>query len=121
MEQTNKKLYVVIRCGYEGIESLVFGSLNGTEASNKVKSLRQDILNAVAHRKKVLDEFGREEDENFSDAWDRMYYEGKISNKEHDNSKFMEPDAYCVMKFDGDKFSCACKELDCEPDKNWAM
>lgn len=117
----NSEIFVVIRCGYEGIESLVYACVDEKYASEKVKSLRQDILDARNHREEVLKEFGDQEDENLCDAWDRMYFDKKISGKEHEDSKYREPDSYCVQKWDGKVFSCVCKELGCEPEKSWLM
>lgn len=117
--------FVVIRCGYEGIEKLVYASADGKDASLKVKNLRQDILNAREHRKKVLEEYGEGVDGNCNDIWDKdiwdkMYCDKKITEKEW-NDSHTEPDSYCVQKWDGQQFSCTCKELDCEPENTWLM
>lgn len=117
----NSEIFVVIVCGYEGIEKLVFATAYSVAAANKVSELRNDIIQARKHRDEVLKEFGDQEDENLCDAWDRMYFDKKITEKEHSDSKYREPDSYCVQKWDGNKFSCVCKELGCEPEKSWLM
>lgn len=114
-------VFVVIQCGYEGIEGLVYASAEGSNASAKVKTLRAEILNARERMKKILAEHGEEEDEDFNTYYDRMLHKKEIEWEEYNNAKYREPDAYCVQKWDGQKFSCVCKELDCEPEKVWFM
>lgn len=121
MDSELKEVFVVIQCGHEGIENLVYATADGSDAANKVFELRNDIVEARKHMDEVLAEFGDQEDENLNNAWDRLLYEDKISSKEYDNSKYIEPDAYCVQKWDGKVFSCVCKELGCEPEKSWLM
>jgi hypothetical protein len=120
MTNTTSNIFVVIRCGYEGIEKLIYASADGKDASLMVKNLRQDIFNAREHRKKVFEEFGEGVDEEYNDVWDKMYCDKKITEKEW-NDSHTEPDSYCVQKWDGQNFSCACKELDCEPENTWLM
>jgi hypothetical protein len=114
-------VFVVIQCGYEGIQGLIYASAEGSDASAKVKTLRAEILNAIERMKKILAEHGEEEDEDFNTYYDRMLHKKEIEWEEYNNAKYCEPDAYCVQKWDGQKFSCACKELDCEPEKAWLM
>lgn len=121
MNSDLKEVFVVIRCGYEGIEKLVFATAYGGDAKSKVLELRNDIIKARKHREEVLKEFGDQEDEDLNTIWERMYFDKKISDEEFENSKYREPDSYCVQKWNGNKFSCVCKELGCEPDKSWLM
>lgn len=114
-------VFVVIQCGYEGIEGLIYASAEGSDASVKVKTLRAEILNARERMKKILAEHGEEEDKDFNTYYDRMLHKKEIEWEEYNNAKYREPDAYCVQKWDGQKFSCVCKELDCEPEKSWLM
>ena len=65
----NSEIFVVIRCGYEGIESLVYATDVGGDAQNKVLELRNDIVQARKHRDEVLKEFGDQEDENLNTIW----------------------------------------------------
>lgn len=124
-------LYLVIKCGHEGIEELVLPTVDSTEAANKVLSLRKQIVNLQKRRIEILEKHGKDEDgdyledEDCLDAWDKMGFPtklggtGEITSEEHDLGKYGEPDAYCVMKWDGDKFSCACKELNIETSEPW--
>lgn len=114
-------VFVVIQCGCEGIEGLIYASAEGSDASAKVKTLRAEILNARERMKKILAEHGEEEDEDFNTYYDRMLHKKEIEWEEYNNAKYREPDAYCVQKWDGQKFSCVCKELGCEPEKAWLM
>jgi hypothetical protein len=114
-------VFVVIQCGHEGIEGLIYASAEGSDASAKVKTLRAEILNARERMKKILAEHGEDEDEDFNTYYDRMLHKKEIEWEEYNNAKYREPDAYCVQKWGGQKFSCVCKELDCEPEKSWLM
>lgn len=37
-------LYLVIECGYEGIEKIVYPTLDSTEAVNKILEIRKQIV-----------------------------------------------------------------------------
>ena len=50
-----------------------------------------------------------------------MYFENTISHEEYENSNHINPDSYCIRKWNGEKFSCVCKELDVEPSQPWLM
>lgn len=114
------EIFVVIECGYEGIENLSYATTDSKLAVERTKSLRAEILAAKEHKKKVLEEFGDEEDENCHDAWTRMYLSGELDHKEHD-LEYKDPDSICLQKWDGNKFSCACTELGCPGEKSWIM
>lgn len=115
------EVFVVIQCGYEGIEGLIYATADGEEASAKVKSLREKILQAQERMKAILAEHGEEEDDEFRNYYDRMLEKDEITWEEYDNAKYNNPDSYCVQKWDGEQFKCVCKELDCEPNKMWLM
>lgn len=124
-------LYLVIKCGYEGIDELVFPTLDATEAANKVLEIRKKIDELQKRRIEVLEKFGKDDkgeylhDAHYQDAWDRMGLPkgengtGEITSEEWDMGRHGEPDAYCVRKWDGNKFECVCKELNVEPSENW--
>lgn len=114
-------VYVVIKCGYEGIEGLIYSTLNADEATEKVKTLRDEILRAKSRMNKIIEEFGNEEDEDYNTHYDRMQLAGEISYEEYSMAKYDKPDAFCAQKWDGKSFGCACKELGCEPDEVWLM
>lgn len=113
------EIFIIIQCGHEGIEKLLFATTDKNEAINKVNELKSKILIAIEHKNKILDEFGREEDENCNTYYDRMCMNQEISFEEYDNATFQDPNAYCIQKWDGKEFSCVCNELNCAPDKAW--
>jgi hypothetical protein len=121
VDTTPHPIYVVIKCGYEGIEGLIYSTLNADDASTKVKALRDEILSAKNRMNKINEEFGIEEDEHFNTHYERMYLAEEISCEEYSMAKYDNPDAFCVQRWDGEKFECVCKELDCEPSKMWLM
>jgi hypothetical protein len=124
-------LYLVIRCGYEGIDELVFPTLDAKEASEKVLEIRKKIVELQKRRIEVLERFGKcddgqyKVDELFQDAWDRMGLPQKeggtreITSEEWYMGRYANPDAYCVRKWDGSKFECVCQELKVEPSEHW--
>lgn len=114
-------IYVIIECGYEGIKELVYATADSKDAANKIKELRQDIICARKHRKAVLKGCGKGLDENFEDAWFKQLIYKQITQKQHDDGAYRDPDSYCVQMWNGTKFSCACVELKCEPSKEWLM
>ena len=116
-----KELYVIVRCGYEGIEKLVYPTLSQDDAVNKIKELRKNITDAIEHKNKVLEEFGTGIDENLDTIWDKMLFDKKITYEEYENSNHINPDSYCIRKWSGNEFYCACKELDVEPSEPWLM
>jgi hypothetical protein len=121
MESNLKELYVIVLCGCEGIDSLVYATLDKEDAVNAIKTLKNDITKAIEHQNKVFEEFGSEENEQWNTVWDRMYFNKEITNKEHDDACFKDPDAYCIRKWNGIEFSCVCSELGCSPSKPWLM
>jgi len=113
------EIFVIIKYGFEGIDKLVYVTNSADDASDKVKSLRQETLNAKERMQRILSEHGDEEDENFDNYYDRMLKKKEIEWSEYEKAKFENPDAYCVQKWDGQKFSCACQEIGCEPSEMW--
>lgn len=77
--------YLIIQCGYEGIEKLVHLTDDADAAVKKINKLR-----AAKQYKR--------------DTW-----------------KNVNPDSYCVQKWDGKEFKCCCKELGVSPSKPWMM
>lgn len=121
IESSLTEAFVVIQCGYEGIEGLIFASSSGDEAAEKVKALRDKILKAQERMNQIIAEHGSEEDEEYRTHYDRMFDREEIDWEEYNDAKYREPDAYCVQKWDGKKFSCVCEELGCKPEKTWLM
>jgi hypothetical protein len=117
----NPKTYIIIQCGYEGIEGLIYLTRDSTQAVAHINAIRGSIITAVDRRNKILEQHGAEKDEDYNDHYDRMHYNYEISEEEYHNAKFRNPDSYCIQKWDGNKFSCVCKELGCETSKQWLM
>lgn len=128
------ELYLIFKCGYEGIERVLFPTHDPKEAASKIIEIRNAIHSARQDREKFLEIHGKETDEHCLDAWDRHYFaideDGSISKEDKriasdkfDYSKWQEPDAYCVQKWDEEnkEFKCFCKELGVEPSKTWFM
>jgi len=113
------EIFVVIKCGYEGIEGLIYATNDASDAVNKVKTLRQEILKAKERMNKILAEHGNEEDENYDNYYDKMLKNKEIEWDEYVKAKYENINAYCVQKWDGKKFSCVCNELGCEPSETW--
>lgn len=110
-QNRRRGFFVVIRCGHEGIENLVYASRDGKDASAKVLSMRSEILAAQARMAACGGE----------DAYDRMLHDKEIDFTEYTNATYNNPDAICVQKWDGRGFSCACAELGCKSGKPWFM
>lgn len=112
-----KEAYLVIEQGYEGIQGLLYLTLNAEEARDKVMELKNSIIKAKEHKAKVLEEFGSEQDENYYTEWDRMcIVHETIQFEEYDKAEYKNPDDYCVVKWDGTEFSgCRCTEVGCPP------
>lgn len=110
-EMEKKSINVIIYCGYEGIENLVFASTDTDETKKKILELRAEA-NA---RKAEGDKYTEEQREAMLDSEDievqkeyhRIFYDGK------------EPDRYCVMTFKDNEFKCSCNELGVAPKESW--
>lgn len=132
------ELYLVIKCGYEGIEQLFFPTASAQEAVDKITDRRKKIVAARKRREEVLAKFPPKEKVETSDdwgnEWDKMFFDRKereksglptITGEEHSMGTYDDPEAYCIQKWDNDKqeFKCVCKELNVEggPSQTWWM
>ncbi len=116
--------YIVIKCGHEGIEKLLYHTGSSQDAVNKVMELRKHISEAKEHRKQVYEASGIVPDEDgyyIDDPWAKQLEDKLITSEEYFDAQYGEPDSYCVQKWDGKIFSCACKDLGCEPSEGWLM
>lgn len=120
-QEKSKTSFLIIECGCEGIEGLLYSTSDEKEASEKIQLLKSKIIKAKEHRDNVLKEFGTDEDEEFQDAWDRMMMDKTIDYEEFSNAKYKDENSYCAQKWDGEKFSCVCQELGCAPNQTWYM
>lgn len=108
--QEKKTISVIVYCGYEGIEELVYASSNEQEVVNKMIELK--------HKAHLI----KEEAEKYTeDQRDEMLDSEDPAIKEKAKIFLFrkDPDAYCVQSFDGEKFKCTCQEFGVSPDKPW--
>lgn len=108
--QEKKNIHVIIYCGFEGIEELIFASTNEQEAINKLIELRT----AANEIKEESSQYTEDQKDEMLDSEDP---ETKAKARRILFGK--DPDAYCIMSFDGDKFKCSCQELGVAPNKSW--
>lgn len=88
-------IYIVIRCGCEGIERLCWGGTDATIAADRVVELRSIAKPTSSYQ------------ERYKPDWD----------SDHD----YDPDSICVQRFrEGDnEFKCVCKELQVATEEPW--
>lgn len=110
-EQDKKNINVIVYCGYEGLEELVFASTNDEETKIKMNELKADAIKR------------NEEAEKFSyDERNELLESEKDEDQELYSKLFFDlkdADRYCVMTYDGTKFKCTCNELGVAPSKQW--
>ena len=112
-----KEQYLIIKCGYEGIEKLSYLTDNPEDAKKKILSIRKDIQDNCD---KVKD-LGIDIDGDYwelSEKVGKLYIDEKISQEIY--ASFSDnPDQYCVQKWNGKDFECCCKELGVESSETW--
>ncbi len=93
-------IYIVVKCGYEGVESILRGFTNPKEAVALINKERARFDNPSKDDIKV------------------SYYFYLLENKDitHDRNPAQdylerEKRSYCIQRDSGDGFKCACKEL----------
>ncbi len=118
--------YIIIECGCEGIDHLLYATDSSDDVIKKINNIKSDILTAHEYKKNILDKYKKSDstldldDDDLCDVWDKMYADGELNKNYYKNSK-KNPDSYCVQKFDGERFDCACDELKCNPTQSWIM
>jgi hypothetical protein len=103
-----KIINLIIYCGWEGIEELVYASTSIEDTKRKLLELRTeaDIVKVEAST------YDTEEKQDALEESDmRKYADLFIHNK--------EADMYCVQSFKDGKFSCTCSEFGMAPNKQW--
>jgi hypothetical protein len=106
-----KNIHVIVYCGYEGIDELVFATVDGEEAKQKIKELRLAADNRAVEAAKYTDDEQEEMLESEDPEVRREYH--RIFSGQKDS------DRYCVMTYDGTSFECTCNELDVPPKEAW--
>ena len=117
------EIFVIIKCGYEGIDGLIFASVKTDDTINKLKDLRQNILDAKLRYKLLVKENGLkndDDDDDFDDNIDKLLKDDKLSFEDWQLIT-TNPDRYCIQKWDGTNFKCFCDELKMNPSENWLM
>lgn len=99
-----KEGFLIIQCGYEGIESLKFLTDKSDDALAELKLIYKDIDERNELRSKYTeDEIYKLEDDDLYD---------KIAHIEDKN-------AFCIQRWNGKTFECHCKELGIENKNIW--
>jgi hypothetical protein len=102
-----KEYYLIIRHGYEGIQEIVYPTDNKDDVILKFNSILENI-------KIAREKYGNYESEDLID----MLLKKEITNKDIDYAKHNNPEDYCIYKWNGEKFGCACEELNVQKNVN---
>lgn len=54
-----ENIFVIVECGFEGIERLIFATTDSEVAVSKINELKQNILNAKEKIKKLASDNGK--------------------------------------------------------------
>ena len=101
-------IYIVIKCGFEGIEKILRGFTNPNDAINLIKKERERYNNPSKDDDEVSYYFYLQQDEVLEDKADA------------DKWLELEKRSYCIQRDSGDGFECVCKELGVElNDEPW--
>jgi hypothetical protein len=98
-----KELYLITIRGEEGIEKIVYPTINKEDAINTLNQILKELDES---QKKYGEMWRNGEIDKLCD----MLFEKKITQKELDYAH-QDPDEYCIMKWNGENFSCNCTEL----------
>ena len=113
---TKNEAYLLIQCGYEGIEGLLHLSESKEEVISKINELRAEIKRVNYKIAELTKEF---DVENIRELEiEDLVKAGKITWEESHLS-YTEADSYCIMKWDGKEFKCVCSELGVSPEQSW--
>jgi len=98
--------YLLMKCGYEGIEELTFLSNDVKEITEKLNSVYSDIDERI----KLKLEYTEEEIENLLNKNDFKLYD-KLAH-------IPDKESYCIQRWNGIEFKCCCKDLGFGTDNN---
>jgi hypothetical protein len=104
------ELFLIVKRGCEGIEDLLYATTNIDDTIEKLNEFKLPII--IANDKLKILGFDRDEfyfDE-YSTAIIDLYKNGLITEAEKELAGENEND-YCIMKWDGVKFYCICKDF----------
>jgi len=115
-------MYIIVFCGYEGIDNILWAGSCREEAIFKMKEARHKIdklskLYAKYHDWDDEKETYVREPERYYDildVWPQPWKEIMVMDDERNT------DRLCVMKSQGEwGFRCACKDLGVSPKESW--
>jgi hypothetical protein len=102
--------YLLIQCGYEGIERLIMPSNKPSVLINEINKLRNQIKIVLEKKEKILKENNIIDEWKGDEYWGDLYVNETITSEEYELSN-MEPKSLCIQKYDGKCFKCCCREL----------
>ena len=105
-----ENIYVIIYCGYEGIESLEFASTSQEESVKKILELREHSK----EMERARDKYSKDELKAMRMSEDRTIWE-----KYFELTLIKNPDRYCLQRFNGIKFDCVCKDCGVATEETW--
>lgn len=120
--QKMRKEYLLIKCGYEGIDGLLFLTDDPELAKSKIVEFRQKVVDAKMKVINAAKANGITTDGiEFRDV--KYMLEEKIGMEQscefYSDELYDEEDQYCINVWNGEEFKCCCKELGVEPKKMW--
>ena len=108
-EEKKDEVFVVIQCGYEGIDKLLFASTKGYEAAQKVIDIRKEYEDIEEKRIDIKRRLEKKYGGNIEEVQFDFNVVAEEEFREY-NKFFLEainPDSVCLRKWDGKEFSCA--------------
>lgn len=128
---SKNEMFIIVRCGYEGIEEICWGGTIRKEAEQKIQEYKQAVVDLKKRLREAVPISEGKDDEHDFDRWDA---ESEWLHNEREAGRLgilaevysireMEPDRYCVMKYEeGDtRFQCCCSEMKVSLEQPWLM
>lgn len=100
-----KDVYLLIETGYEGIERLCYVTKSPKIAIVQKKKFQEEAIKKKIERNKDANKYWKKEGK-------RMFLEPETLTEEQKQSI---RNFFCIQKWNGKDFECACKELKVEP------
>ena len=112
-----KKAYLLIKCGYEGIEDLIYLTTDRDIIVEKITKIRDKINKNKENFEKIINELGLDKEDD--EAIQKAMLNNDVKYKKYRSYMYENPDQYCIRYWNGKNFSCHCKELDVKPTETW--
>ena len=106
VSQPTKYVYIIIETGYEGIENLCYLTESPMDVVEQIQRIREQAIVDQIEFNKELNKINAENDFDWKEP-------ERLTKREKQQIR----DFYCVQKWDGKEFSCACDELGVNPSK----